>query len=234
MFWMALAWAGDPCPISLEILEHTPAWRDRAADLAALKSERSLYGVTYKTRGEKVYVTRLVPSTRAAELLQVGDVIDAVQGAPVRSNAEVDAAWPDGPVTFTITRDGAQKQVTVPTSRVDPLSTGLFMTAKAQECRDVGFLPLTPEQSKAVAAGAFDANRGFRCDDAHTAIQATFEPGSIVAIRGGRRVLLTMPGWTTTCVDVAASDGPALTEAMLAATLEKLTAPYVKDRHANP
>lgn len=234
MFWMALAWAGDPCPITVDFLEYTPSWRDRAADLAALKSKKELYGVTYKTRNKQVQVTRLVPHTQAATLLKVGDVIEAVQGAPVTSNKEVDAAWPDGPVTFTIQRDGTSRPITVPKSVMDPLVAGMFIHAKQQECRDVGFLPLTTEQAAAVAKGAFDDNRGFRCEDAHTAIKATFEPGSIVAIRGGHRVLFTMPGWTTTCVDVAATDGPALTEDVIGKTLEKLTAAYVKDRHDNP
>lgn len=234
MFWMALAWAGDPCPITVELLEYTPEWRDRSTDLAALKSKKSLYGVTYKTRNKAVYVSGVVPHTQAATLLKVGDVIEAVQGAPVTSNQEVDAAWPDGPVTFTIVRDGVPRPVTVPRSPVDPLVTGMFVQGKQQECRDVGFKPLTAEQSAAIAAGAFDVNKGFRCEDAHTAIKAPFGSGSIVAIRGGRRVLLTMPGWTTTCVNVADTDGPALTDEVVAKTLEKLTAAYVNDRHDNP
>ena len=42
------ALAGDPCPIPFTVYEHTPAWRERATDLAALQSQDDIMGVRYQ------------------------------------------------------------------------------------------------------------------------------------------------------------------------------------------
>ncbi len=103
-----------------------------------------------------------------------------------------------------------------------------------QELGRVRVGELGTEQRAAVASGAFTDQRGFRCEDAHRVIGTGFEAGDVVMIRGGRRVLLTMPGWATTCHNVADSDGDKLTSARLLALVEGLEAAYVADRHDNP
>ena len=52
---LSTALAGDPCPIPVRFMEVTPSWRERTADLAALKRQRTMYGVTY--RGQPVRVS---------------------------------------------------------------------------------------------------------------------------------------------------------------------------------
>jgi hypothetical protein len=59
-------------------------------------------------------------------------------------------------------------------------------------------------------------------------------------MRGGRRVILVMPGWQTTCIDSSDYDRDELNKASeqvnktWAKLLDRVSARYVKDRFNNP
>lgn len=233
-----LALAGDPCPIDVELAAVTPPWRDRSADLAALQTQRTWLGLSWRANGGRVRVTAVAaggPAQRAG--LAPGDRLLAIGGAPTTdtatTNAAFDAAGGGAPFTVSLERDGATLERTLGPGPADPLVLGLVSAASAQGCRSARLLTLDAAQTAAVVAGAFDDARGFRCADAHTRIGG-LPSGSLVVVRGGSRVLLTAPGWGTTCVSVQSVDGPGLDPARLTALLDGVLAAYVQDRHDNP
>ncbi len=236
---VAAALAGDPCPIPVRFAAAPPSWRDGPADLAALQSERRWFGLTYRERGGQVVVVATAAGSPAAAVLAPGDLVVTAAGAPVASKSDLDAAFDSvddaGSLALTVSRDGATRSVALSRGRADPLLFGLLDHTRAQGCRDTGLAALTPAQARAVEAAAVDAGRAFRCDDAHAALAPVgLEPGTVVLVRGGRRVLLTLPGWATRCVSVADTDGAGLTPERLSSLLDALTGAYVADRHANP
>ena len=93
-----------------------------------------------------------------------------------------------------IERGGVARTVTVQRERADALYLGLVNVAQSTHCRSVRMKTLSEEQKSALLEGAFDENRGFRCGDAHEALKPHFGRSSLLMIRGGWRVLLTMPG----------------------------------------
>ena len=237
---VAAALAGDPCPIPVRFAAAPPSWRDAPADLAALTSERRWFGLTYRERGGQVAVVATAPGSPAAAAgLAPGDTVTAAVGAPVASKSDLDAAFDSvddaGSVTLTVSRDGTTRSVPLTRGRADPLLLGLLEHTRAQGCRDTGLAALTAAQAAAVEAAVVDAGRAFQCADAHTALaNVGLEPGTVVLVRGGRRVLLALPGWATRCAAVADTDGDALTPERLRSLLDALTGAYVADRHANP
>lgn len=234
-----IAHAGDPCPISVNIAEYTPEWRDRSADLAALQSKRAWLGLSYESRGKKVVVTAVSPGSPAAAAgIQRRDVILSINGAALGDvpsvNAAFDAIADDKPFAVTTARDDKPSTATITRAPADPLLLGMIAATGSMDCRKAHIGTLTPAQRTALAAGAFDAQHGFRCDDAHKALAPAFDSGDLVMIRGGSRVMLTAPGWATRCVSVAEHDGAQLNPASARALLESVIAAYVKDRHDNP
>ena len=230
------AHAGDPCPISLDLHEYTPEWRSRTDDLAALGSKRSWIGVTF--RGETTVTIRgTIPGSPAhAAGLVAGDLITAFAGAPVTGREHLNQLF-DGAgeaVVLTVEHEGVSRLVGLERAPADPVFLGLVNAAETQECRAVRVGELTQAQRSAVAAAAFDESRGFRCDDAHAALKPSFDSGDVVMIRGGRRILLTLPGWSTTCVAVSDYDGTKLTTERLRGLIDRLAKAYVADRYANP
>jgi hypothetical protein len=233
----APARAGDPCPIGLELGAAPPSWRDPAADLAALKHPKAWLGMSYRAAGGGIELTVVhAGSPAAAGGLQVGDRLQAVGGRAVATEAEVgaaiDALGPDAPVPLGLERGGAPVAVELRRGPVDPLLWGLFAAAKAQDCRDPRLFTPDAGLRAAVEAGAYDAQRGFRCADAHRALKDAAPPGTVLVLRGGSRVLLVAPGSGALCVSVAEADGASPDQH--AAWLERVTAPHVADRHANP
>jgi hypothetical protein len=231
--------AGDPCPIDLSVVEYTPAWRDRSADLAGLSSQRSWFGLSYRGRNNNVHVIGVSPHSPAERAgLQVGDVLVEAGGGVVSNKAAVDAAF-DKPInrnsiSLTVVRDGRRQQLTLSPGPADPLVLALIQAANKAECRNPHLASVTTDQQAALSLGAFTPERGFRCGDAHVALADKFESGTLVVVRGGKRLLLTMPGWNTVCAAVADTDGDRLTDATVNRLLESVSAAYVQDRHANP
>ncbi|MCB9779386.1 MAG: PDZ domain-containing protein [Alphaproteobacteria bacterium] len=240
------ALAGDPCPIDLVFHEATPSWRDREADLAALRSRSWWLGVSYGS-GSPVRVTAVAPDGPAGRAgLTRGDLLESVDGQPIADSTDVgrllDAAART--VALGIRREGAEQTLTIERGAADPVFLGAVQALHGQDCRNARIDGLTDAQRAAVERGVFTPDRAFRCDDAHRALAPSpdggdaedggFASGDVVVVRGGRRILWTMPGWATRCVDVAALDGDALTDEHLRELVEALAAPYVQDRHDNP
>ena len=182
-------------------------------------------------------IQRTIPGSPArAAGLREGDVILAVDGVAVAGREHLNQLFDAsrGNATLTVQREGVSRSVSLGRGPADPVFLGLVNAAETQECREVRVGELTPEQRSAVGEGAFDARRGFRCEDAHVALAPAFGGGDLLMIRGGRRILLTMPRWSTVCVSVSDYDGASLTATRLRALVDVLAAAYVADRHANP
>jgi hypothetical protein len=228
--------AGDPCPIALQLFEVTPTWRDRTEDLAALTTQRSWLGLTFGGRDTTTIKAVLPNSPAHAAGVQPGDTVLTVAGTPLTERGELDAllAAAGDPLALTLGREGGTVPVQLSRGPADPVFLGLVQAAEAHDCRQVKVGALSAEQAAALATGAFDAQRGFRCDDAHQRLDGAFGSGDLVVVRGGRRLLLTTPGWATRCVDVAAYDGDTLTDTRLGELLDTVTSAYVQDRHDNP
>ncbi len=149
-------------------------------------------------------------------------------------SAAFDALAADAPMQLGLRRDGQALERSLRPGPVDPLVLGLVQALETQECRSVSLVAVAPAQAQALLAGAFTDSQGFRCDDAHTGLASAFPSGTVLLVRGGSRVLLTAPGWATTCVDRADLDGPGLEASALRARVDALLAGYVRDRHDNP
>jgi hypothetical protein len=235
---LPVARAGDPCPIDVEVAAVTPPWRDRSADLAALQSKRSWLGLSWRASGGAVRVTAVGAGSPAEQHgLRTGDRLIQIGSSMVSdkatTNAAFDAVAKDASFLVRARRGDDIVEVRLAPGAADPLVLGLVAAAGAQECRNARLLSLDEAQTQAAIAGAFDENKGFRCADAHRAIEG-LPSGSLVVVRGGSRVLLTTPGWASACVSVASVDGEALTPERLQAVLDPLLQAYVKDRHDNP
>ncbi len=231
-----LAQAGDPCPIDLRFAEYTPEWRDRAVDLAALSVQRSWFGLTLDG-APSLRVRSAAPGSAAGSAgLQSGDIVTSLNGIDVKDRKHLDSLFGgvSAEIVLGVSRGGAAVRATLVSGPADPVFLGLMWAAESQECRDATIVALSTAEAAAVAKGAFDESRGFRCEDAHTALAGAFESGAVVLVRGEARILLTMPGWATTCVGVADYDGEQLTGERLKALLEGVSARYVRDRHDNP
>jgi len=233
----APARAGDPCPIPLAIGAVPPPWRDAAADLAALDHPRVWLGLTWEDPpgGPVVSVVHAGGPAAAADV-RVGDRITAIDGRPVADGAALsaafDAAETGASIRIALVRDGTGPTVTLRRGPVDPLVYGLWAAAQADRCRAPRLVVPDAGLAAAVVAGAFDAQRAFRCADAHVALRDAAPPGTVLVVRGGSRVLLVSPGSGTLCVGVDEADGAD--GAQHAAWLAAVTGPYVADRHANP
>lgn len=240
MVWLwailTTAWAGDPCPIEMRVFSYTPAWRDAAADLAALQSHRTMLGLQTHTRDNGVRIRGVVPGTAAERAgMEAGDILVRANGEDIHQMADWNrVADQGGPLTLQTTRAGVLREVVVKAEPVDPLVLSMVQAVEKTDCRNVRMAALSTEQAAAIARGAFDANRGFQCDNAHKALKDDFQSGDVVVIRGGTRVMLTAPGWKTQCVAVADYDGDKLTDARVLSLFEGLLTAYVADRHANP
>jgi hypothetical protein len=103
-------------------------------------------------------------------------------------------------------------------------------------CLEVTRGQLTPAQTALVAKAAFNASKNFQCADAHTRLsQADFSYGGpLILIRGGGRLLLTVPEWGTKCVSVSEYDGAKLTYQRVLDLINDVGAKYIADRHQNP
>lgn len=227
--------AGDPCPIPIVLHAHTPSWRDGAADLAALTSQARLFGLTWGDGNRVLQVEPALPAEASG--LRPGDRITTFDGAELRDHEHLgqlfDALTTDT-VALSVLREDTPFDVRLTRTAVDPLLRSMVGVLGGLECRSAEVHTLTEAERAAIEAKAFDMHRGFRCDDAHKRLADDFDSGDLLLLRGGRRVLLIMPGWTSLCVQVADHDGALLTPERTGALLDRLTSAYVADRHNNP
>ena len=236
----AIAQAGDPCPISVNIRDlGAPDWLDREALLDALQVQRSWIGITYGDRDLGIELTYIHPDSAAAKAgLQVGDMVSEINGVLTTDDAKrramFDALAPGDQINF-IRVD--QPPVSTTVGHTDPVPVGMANAFEQQDCRDAT-LRTVPEAERAdILPMLFNDNRGFRCEDAHVALQTLgerYEINEVYFVRGSRRILMTMPYWGTSCINIDALDGANYTPSQLQAALDAVVNDYVQDRFENP
>ncbi len=191
--------AGDPCPIAVEINDlGAPSWLDRDTILNDLTSQSPWIGISHNYREDGItltYIARQSPAEAAG--LQVGDLITAIDGVPTSDKATVDALFDAKQIgdRMTFTRSGLPP-ATVTIGRTDPVAIGLVRALADVDCRRSNLSYPTDDEKRRVMPLLFDANRGFRCDDAHIALQAIAERDyqtRVYFVRGSRRILRPCP-----------------------------------------
>ncbi|WP_377512746.1 PDZ domain-containing protein [Octadecabacter sp. R77987] len=238
------AQAGDPCPISFSLHDlGAPDWLDRDALLGALDTQIGWIGMRYSDVTGGLELTAVYddsPARRAG--LKTGDLITAIDGVdvsdPARAAALFDAMTAGATLQFTLSRDGkAGMRLPVTIGYHDPVTLAILNAIGRQDCRTALLVSDDAPARAALLAQMFDANRAFRCDDAHVALGDLLGDTAyddVYLVRGSRRILITMPGWGSTCVGVTALDGDRLTNETVLTTLAPVIDGYVQDRFDNP
>ena len=244
------AFAGDPCPIGIELYEARPSWRDHAADLKALKTKRLALGLTsFDDDNGKITLSARPGSPAERAGVQDKDELVSINGQSsagrTKNNRIFDQLLrnsPDAPVKLVVKRSGELMSLELLPERVDPIFWGILNAGEAIECRKVSLRSPTAEQQRQIEKALVDTQRNFLCADGHQnkALQKMFESGSLIMMRGGKRIMFVMPGWQTTCVNTGEYDGQrtssdsAQGQKTWMQLLNRVSERYVKDRFKNP
>ena len=233
------AQAGDPCPIDVKISDlGAPDWLDRLALINALESRQTWIGISYKTADDGLRLTRVFEGSPAesAGLLE-GDIISDIDGHPAVDRQTFELLNIGEAVVFSVERDRQRFDALVTIGGADPVPLAIVQQLHSADCRAPELAPPSEEMQQAVMARLFTESRGFRCEDAHVALQPLMEQyqsDTVYFVRGSRRLLLTMPYYGTTCVSVASLDGDNLNDAEISAVIEGVIRNYVRERFENP
>jgi len=234
-----IAHAGDPCPITVKISDlGSPDWLDNLALINVLDSRQTWVGVSYNRNDEGLLLNRIhqgSPAERAG--LLSGDMVVAV-GLRTASDSDMFGGLDIGQrVKVSVIRDGELLNMPLTIGGADPVPLAILHQLEDADCRDSEFSAPNEALEQAVMAGVFAASRGFRCEDAHVALQPLMEQyqsDTVYFVRGSRRLLLTMPYYGTTCVSAGSLDGDNLNDAEIRAVIERVIRNYVIERHENP
>jgi len=234
-----LAHAGDPCPITVKINDlGSPDWLDNLALINALQSRQTWIGISSIPKDDGLLLTRVYAGSPAAEAgLLEGDVVSDIDGRPVTENATFERLIIGDAVVFSIERAGQRSDALLTIGGVDPVPLAILHQLQNEDCREPEFATRDEALERAVMAAVFTDSRGFRCEDAHVALQPLMEQyqsDTVYFVRGSRRLLLTMPDYGTTCVSVGSLDGDNLNSAEISAVIERVISSFVRDRHDNP
>lgn len=235
----APAYAGDACPVGVTIVDlGVPAWLDRDEILSGLTSARTRMGIRYEFGADGSTVTSVFPDGPAeAAGLQVGDLIRTIGGIAVGPegtiHAVADDAEPGDTVELQITREGRDLKPNLTFGGTDPVPRALANAGSKGECRYSDARIATDAERSQITPQLTDANRAFRCDDAHVDLIGADSGDLVYFLRGSRRVLITFPDWGTVCVSSQALDGASLASGA-EDVLVPLIADYAEDRFANP
>ena len=233
------AQAGDPCPIPVNIADlGSPEWLDNAALINDLQSRQIWIGISFDTLDEGLELTRVFEGSpaEAAGLLR-GDIVIMIGSRPVSDPAVFSSLNIGERVKVSLRRNDQPLTVLLTVGGVDPVPLGIVRALNSTDCRDSALTPPSPEMRNAVMARLFTESRGFRCEDAHIALEPLVEKyrsDTVYFVRGHRRLLLTLPYWGTTCISVGALDGDNLNDAGMSTVIERVIRDYVRDRHENP
>jgi len=169
---------------------------------------------------------------------QEGDIITAINEQTLTDAATVDLVFDQLEQGQTLTMQtlmGPVRRVSV--SGTDPVPLGIVQALETQDCRDAQLEVADPNQQTQIQPYFYSANKRFRCDDAHIALQALgqrYEIDQVYILRGSRRIIIAMPYWGTACIAASAVDGDALSDENLLSVIDQVIGGYVADRHANP
>ncbi|MEJ6401704.1 PDZ domain-containing protein [Yoonia sp. 2307UL14-13] len=240
LFSPAVASAGDPCPIEVEIQDlGVPEWLDRDALLDNLTSQSPWIGIRYSYGAFGITLTDVTPLSPAKSAgLEVGDLVMEIDGVAMSDQATINALFDAKEIgeDMVFTREN-RSPATVRIGRTDPIPLGLVRALGNVDCRVSKLSHPTEAEKTAILPMLFNENRGFRCDDAHIALQALHERNyqtRVYFVRGSRRILISMPYWGSTCVASTTLDGENLSDAALIAAVEPAIADYIQDRFQNP
>jgi len=233
------AQAGDPCPIHVSINDlGSPDWLDNLALINALESRQTWIGISSIPKDDGLLLTRVYAGSPAAEAgLLVGDIVSDIDGRPVTENSTFERLNIGEAVVFSIERAGQRSDALLTIGGVDPVPLAILHQLQNEDCRDPEFAAPDEALGQSVMAAVFTDSRGFRCEDAHVALQSLMEQyqsDTVYFVRGSRRLLLTMPYYGTTCVSVGALDGDNLNRIEISAVVERVIRNYVIERHKNP
>lgn len=235
--------AGNPCPISFAVYDlGSPSGVNREAVLGRLQSQRAWIGAQTTDGPEGVRVASIHEGS-PAEGLAVGDVITAVDGVATPKQAEYLAALgqklPGQAIRFSLRRAGQAVQVVVTSSRWDPLVFALLdWASRRDDCTEVALR--TVKNPRALDTVLWTGQK-LRCGaDVHKRLKGmsleedSLGAGSLIVIRDGSQVLLSMVGFGTKCVASKDYDGAGLSKERVLKLFDGLSRAYVADRHRNP
>lgn len=234
------AQAGDPCPIPVNIRDlGTPDWLDRDELLQQLQVQKSWIGISFSYRETGIEITYIHPNSAAAAAgLKVGDIVSVINEVPMTDAAERDAMFdalkPGDQISFTRID---QPAISTRVGYTDPVPFGIYRALEEQDCRAVNIRTVDPQERADILPILFNETRGFRCEDAHIALQTLgerYEINEVYVVRGSRRLLITMPYWGTSCISVASLDGENYTTTQLLNAVDRVIGDYVQDRFDNP
>lgn len=235
------AWAGDPCPIEYRFVDlGSPAWLVDDPPLAKLKRQQAWVGISYRQDGERTVITDVHEDSPAARAtIRKGDLVLALDGQAIHSKAELsqrlDQARGGQPMTFSVSRGATTLELKVKPDARDPLIFDLIRTVERRECAVASYGQSRQLADQRVENAVFDERRAFRCKDAHRRLLQSdlFPKGTLVVVRGARRVLIATVGWQTTCANAADYDGE-VSDARSDRLLDTISSRYVNDRFAHP
>lgn len=233
-----LIFAGDPGPIRLTMYNVTPSWRNAKKDMAALNSKLFRAGIGYNDRSGSVVISTIFEGSAASKsALTVGDTLLAVNDMVVKTEPEVSKAFDAVRVAFInlrVKRGSDTLTITVDRNMGDPLFYKLTYWAKDKYGAYISYGTITDEEQALIEEKAFTASKGFRTDDAHKSLKGHFTEDNLLMIRGGKRILFILPGWSTVCVNVSDYDGTLLTDSRLEELWSRIVGRYDDWRYANP
>lgn len=230
--------AGDPGPIDLTVYNVTPSWRNAQEDIATLESKLFRAGIGYNDRSGSVVISTIFKGSAASKSgLTVGDTLLAVNDMVVKTESDVSKAFDVirvAPINLQVKRSSDTLTITVHRSMGDPLFYNLLYWAKEEYNAIIRYGSVTDGDQALIEEKAFTSSKGFRTDDAHKRLKGHFPEGTLLMIRGGKRILFVLPGWSTVCVKVPDYDGALLTDAKLEKLWTRIVGKYDNWRYANP
>lgn len=233
------AQAGDPCPIKVGINDlGSPDWLDNSALLNALDSRQSWVGISYEYLDQRLLLAEIYEGSPAerAGLLQ-GDILTHIGALSASDSAAFSQLNIGETVVFSIVRADRVIMLPLTVGGVDPVPLAIVQYLNNADCRTPDIAQSDVEANQAVMARLFTESRGFRCEDAHKALEPLMEQyqsDTVYFVRGSRRLLLTMPYYGTTCISTTSLDGENLNDVAIGALIEHVISNYVRERHDNP
>lgn len=238
LLFCVLIFAGDPGPLRITLYNVTPSWRNAQSDIASLKSKLYRTGIGFKDRSGSVVITSIFPESAASKSkLHLRDTILAVNNTPVSNNKECTNAFDatqDAVIDFLVKRGDEKTTITVQRSLDDPLFYKLAYYAEDHYGAIIRYGYASNTEQKIIEQKAFTTSKGFRTEDAHKRLKGHFSEGSLIMLRGGKRILFVLPGWSTVCVNVSDYDGNLLTDSRLKKLWTQIVDKYEDWRYANP
>jgi len=233
------AHAGDPCPIDVKISDlGSPDWLDNLALINALESRQIWIGISYNATEDGLDLTRVYEGSPAESAgLMEGDVITALDGHSALEYEVFERLNIGETVGVTIERGDQRLKLALAIGGADPVPLSMVRLLESTDCRMSELAPPDAVMRQAVMPLLFNANRGFRCEDAHIALEPLMEQyqsDTVFFVRGHRRLLLTMPYYGTVCISAANLDGDNLNDEALGAVINRVIRDYVRERHENP